>query len=556
MQRSPWNQGLTNSEENFELIRSWLNDCTKKHDCSAWSLGGNRGRGRNPSRLVDVHDVASPCLVETADLDEAVQYLTLSHCWGSWRHATMKMADLENFKREIPEHVLQSTTFQQAFDITRRLEARYIWIDSLCIAQDDAADWSRESAHMSEVYGHSLLNLVAAHARDGRDGCFARRDILTVRPSKIPNPFNSSSNDYFLVYPIRMDKIYEEQVLASPIYKRAWILQERLLSARSVYFGKNQLVWTCGALEACEAFPNGANYISTLPHNRIPMDKQGVGLLLNQGVTSEANKLQRLAEAWARVVKMYTSASLTRSSDKLVALQGIAARAQEHFGGRYLAGLWQRNDDDMLWSLLWFVESGDKNRQAPEKYRAPSWSWANVDGRIEMSTPDPWWRQKIFNQQLTMTFAPVLPADVKILNVYTQLAEPALAPYGSVTGGELLLRGRLFQARVSIIAEDNIFAYQFFDAELYALGRGEEDPFCSCHLDVPARSVSGDIVTCLPLITEKERKKGGFTGSSRVHGLILEKCDGYYRRIGHFTTPTARRFEWMREPDLEAVKIL
>lgn len=94
---------------------------------------------------------------------------------------------------------------------------------------------------MSEVYGHSQLNLIAAHAKDGRDGCFHDRNILTVRPCKIPNPFNLSSDDYFLVYPLCVENIFDKEVCSSPAYKRAWILQERLLAARTLYFGRNQL---------------------------------------------------------------------------------------------------------------------------------------------------------------------------------------------------------------------------------------------------------------------------------------------------------------------------
>jgi len=164
---------------------------------------------------------------------------------------------------------------------------------------------------------------------------------------------------------MRMDKIYNEQVRNSPIYQRAWVLEERLLSPRSVYFGKEQIFWACGEFEACEAFPSGANYVPTRPHNEISIDKKGVQQLLNPRVTMAQGEAQGIAESWARIVKMYSSSNLTYSLDKLVALSGIAERVQGHIGGEYLAGLWNSTPEAFLWSLLWFVDSHDKGRPRP-----------------------------------------------------------------------------------------------------------------------------------------------------------------------------------------------
>ena len=117
------------------------------------------------------------------------------------------------------------------------------------------------------------------------------------------------------------------------------MLQERLLSPRSVYFGKKQIFWACGELEACEAFPSGANYVPTGPHNDVSMDKKGVQRLLNPRVKLAQGEAPGMAESWARIVKMYSSSHLTHSTDKLVALSGIAEPVQRYIGGEYLAGL-------------------------------------------------------------------------------------------------------------------------------------------------------------------------------------------------------------------------
>jgi hypothetical protein len=581
MQENLRDQKTTASNENFGLISRWLFSCRNSHDCRSWSKRNNPTGDWKPTRLVKVGAVGSgttTCrLVETKELAEPVQYLTLSHCWGTWRHSTMTMENIQTFKDMIPPALLTSKTFQDAFEVTRRLGFKYIWIDSLCIVQSNHEDWSRESARMSEVYGHAQLNLIAAHARDGRDGCFHDRNVLTARPCKIPSPFNHASDDYFLVYPMRIDKVFEEEVRSSPIYKRAWILQERLLAPRTLYFGRNQLFWACGELEACEMFPKGAYNGSTRPHNQSSVDKQGLQLLLNRTLTAMHNKPQQISESWARIVKMYTGANLTKASDKLIALQGIAARAREHIVGEYLAGMWYTSEDDLLWSLLWFVESSDKERKRLFNYRAPSWSWVSVSGQIEMSTSDPTWRHKISRPTLNVSFERVRPSKVSIDQVKTEKADPSSAPYGAVTNGKLVVRGSLKKARMRWIDKEDAFAYQFFDGELHGKKNDHDTRSLGyCHIDVPAEplGVSQDLegvafydVACLPLIKEKEKKQGSFTGSFRVHGLVLRNAlykgdkpgslRPEYQRIGQFTSVTRRTFDWLEESsDQDIVTII
>jgi hypothetical protein len=64
-----------------------------------------------------------------------------------------------------------SRTFQDAVRITRELGERYLWIDSLCIIQDDEDDWAREAALMAEVYRNSYCTLTGLSSKDSTEGC-------------------------------------------------------------------------------------------------------------------------------------------------------------------------------------------------------------------------------------------------------------------------------------------------------------------------------------------------------------------------------------------------
>jgi hypothetical protein len=115
-----------------------------------------------PTRLVDVgcaEDQYRVRLIETSTEAPAIRdanpsrarYVALSHCWGASRPACLTTAaTLETNKTQIAWELL-SKTFQDAIMLTRELDVRYIWIDSICIIQNDDEDWAKEAGQMQQV---------------------------------------------------------------------------------------------------------------------------------------------------------------------------------------------------------------------------------------------------------------------------------------------------------------------------------------------------------------------------------------------------------------------
>jgi hypothetical protein len=161
-----WN--VSNTKDMLPLLKQWLNLCSEKHKlCFSHST-------RLPTRLLYIgEDRVRLCLGRY--LVDTPKYATLSHCWGESKFRTLDMASLREFQEAIPQEAL-SKTFCDAIFIARGLGIFYLWIDSLCIIQDDPEDWRTESAPMSSVYGGSTLNIAASAARDGRVGCFFDRE--------------------------------------------------------------------------------------------------------------------------------------------------------------------------------------------------------------------------------------------------------------------------------------------------------------------------------------------------------------------------------------------
>jgi hypothetical protein len=225
-------------------------------------------------------------------------------------------------------------TFQQALRITQELREKYLWIDSLCIIQDCPEDWKRDSADMGQVYSNSYLNISATATKDGSEGLF-----FNIQPERAWQVSVQFGKD--LYYAIRPD-FWHTEVVNSPLNRRAWECQERMLSPRNLQFGLNQIFWECSQDAACETFPEALPEPFPKPGSKFKgaSIKQTVAEFLRAESSSDykegCSKQERvghpetlqISNLWIALVTLYTSASLTYSRDKLVAIGGLAALMQ------------------------------------------------------------------------------------------------------------------------------------------------------------------------------------------------------------------------------------
>lgn len=236
---------------------------------------------------------------------------------------------------------------------------------------------------MAEIYQRSFITIAASGARDGSDGLYFHRSPAHIDPCPVAvqwDPNRSATRKFVVAMPA--EEIITKHFHQQPLVSRGWVMQERLLSPRTVHFGRIQVFWTCKQLRASEAHEtNGV--LSFAPdefYGSTTLDR-----IWGRGDTAAGagdDKMLAPAEFWHRAVEQYSSCRLTRESDKLVAISGIAARlhkvAKEHLGA-YRAGLWERT---ILEDLLW----GPRAQKSPVRqyeYRAPTWSWASIDGHVE-----------------------------------------------------------------------------------------------------------------------------------------------------------------------------
>ena len=175
----------------------------------------------------------------------------LSHCWGNPTDEEKKRfcTTPENCRDRVKEGFSYNDlpkTFQDAVRVTRELKKKYLWIDSLCIIQGDKEDWKNEAGRMENVFASAYCTIAASSAPDWKDG-FLKRNLS-------PQYFQIQDSSGKLVYVCDNTDDYSKDVDEGPLNKRAWVLQERVLSRRTICFSAKQMYWECAKDVLCENF--------------------------------------------------------------------------------------------------------------------------------------------------------------------------------------------------------------------------------------------------------------------------------------------------------------
>ena len=389
-------------------MEKWIKNCEADHEKCSHHSGAPL-----PTRVVDIgHSNDAIRLLETNEASGS--YVCLSHCWGESSTILCTRDTYDGFTNNIPWNLLPSL-FRDAIEVCRRLKIRYLWVDKLCIIQHDKEDWAREGSKMAQIYEGSFLTIAALTSKNDRDPLFFKDD--TNAPSQRSHTGLMEDDTVYTVYsriPVnyhpgnqgRQAELDEHY----PLMTRAWVYQERLLAPRILYFGK-ELSWECRETSECEC--SGMN----------------VGLKYAHSQSLTSCSTSQLYLQWQNMVESYTSLRLSHEDDRLPAFSGLAQQFQRHLQSTYLAGLWKNNlMGDLLWSSLegWVREEPRYCTRKPEKWRAPSWSWASVEGPIDFFSE--------LEKYKTLTY--------KIDVITAECTPSSVDQLGAVLQGRLVVKGR------------------------------------------------------------------------------------------------------------------
>ncbi|SPN96538.1 uncharacterized protein DNG_00063 [Cephalotrichum gorgonifer] len=334
-----------------------------------------------PRRVLRVGSSESDpvCLYEPESAERG-EYAALSYCWGRGsQQITTTRANHAAHTAALPSSLPR--TIADAVSVCRKIGLPYLWVDALCIIQDDTDDKLTQISRMGIIYKNATVTVLAACAAGVNEGFLATQTPEIdgdTEPLWLPiyrGPSEVPGRAF-----IRMQDGEDGRVYASeePLFWRAWTFQELLLAPRALVFDSRQIVFkTAGG-----AFRSVAE-----THLDFQMECLDFPPAIHAAEgTPEAHDGSQ-CRIWSTVIHEYSGRDLTFFGDRLPALAGIVSELARVWDDVYVAGLWRRC---LVRHLAWvrrfpwperalFQELGGDGRVG-----APSWSWATVPYAVQV----------------------------------------------------------------------------------------------------------------------------------------------------------------------------
>ncbi|KAI1120765.1 hypothetical protein F5Y10DRAFT_289312 [Nemania abortiva] len=353
------------SQEQLSLLKEWILICDSTHStCSRFYAEGpdKNPAPTMPTRLVELGNPLR--LVESVSIKPS-PYVALSHCWGkieqgrlctSSGNITQLMASIDSGR--LPK------TFRDAILVTRGIGIEYLWIDSLCIIQDDKDDWENESAKMEQVFSFAYCTIGASSATSSVEGFLHKRH---------PRPcVQLETSSFGKLYVCQNIDNFHRDVDLGELNSRGWVLQERALSRRSIFYTSTQVYWECGEGIHCETLTRLKNAKAAFlgdarfPNSALEYYRDGRQMLV-----------QDLYERYSRL-------AFTHYWDRPVAILGLQERLARAFKTQGAYGFFTTYFARLLLWKRSGIHRMTRIKQYPgARHRAPTWSWFSKVGAIK-----------------------------------------------------------------------------------------------------------------------------------------------------------------------------
>lgn len=413
-----------------EQLRRAFETCSSTHE-------GCRSResGYVPLRLIEIsrdNESFSIRLRSRDSISKGEAYVALSYCWGGDQSYKTTKALVNAYSHAIPWEKV-GKTIQHAVDVAYNLRIRHIWVDALCIVQDDKDELDREIPNMPEIYNQAQVTIVASQANSAAEGFLADRRLEDISNTVAPIRIRT----HHFKDDLKATAVDLQRYLSQPTEKRGWCFQEKWLARRMIEFETTAVRWSCGSVIETLGLP--VTYGSSM--SALEETKQRGRLLGSQdsGELSSATAsdhfpvaFRSLPAFWEWVVSRYSNRKHTIPADRAIAISGLA----QVFGGKiksaYAAGLWE---ESLPLGLMWqrhLFDPGELQARLGV-YQGPSWSWTSYSEITDF--------QNCLMARRTGRFENRLES----LDVKTVLASE-MNPFGAVTSGTLTVKGNLKKA--------------------------------------------------------------------------------------------------------------
>lgn len=372
------------SPESITRYKDWIHDCEDSHP-----LCNLRKQDFVPSRLIDVGDVEGQEDVKLCRTKVSpVRYIALSYVWGEKIPLRTTQSNVSNHEEGIAWTLLPKS-YQDTILLARKLGVRYVWIDSLCICQDDDEERDLDISRMAEIFHEAHLVVIAAQAKSAYAGYLENDTRLFTGHPRWKFCWRDSLIRYreleLVTVKVRQTlpahRCPREDALDDPfvrISKRAWTYQGRLLAHRCLIFQGEEVVWECRTNCYCECSGDRSVLSSKeykprlLPAVACESDANASLAATNDMYFAGADEAYVF---WKRATKSFSGRDLSNIKDRLPAISALASVVYRATKDVYLAGIWQ---GDLPAQLLWYTRPTRSDHVHCKDYIAPSSSWASI----------------------------------------------------------------------------------------------------------------------------------------------------------------------------------
>lgn len=328
--------------------------------------------------------------------DKNYPYVCLSYCWGEDTANVLKTT-----KNNIASHhdsidlTRLPQTLQDAIYVCRGIKVPFLWVDSICIIQDDNADWNDQASQMKNIYANSHLTICALEPSSCQDGFlgeqqYGQREWQRMVQLNVPIAAGGPGDAVL----IRQDSHCET---ISSSEKRAWCFQEFTIPTRTLSFNGREMRWDCN----CRIIDESGRFSREKHELELRGLQDDYYDIFFDGVEGGPDISARTYAEWEAIVKAFSSRAITNPKDRLPALHGLSKimairleAAGEH-PGNFLAGLWKNN---FIRGLTWRVVPSKIQAIGPRFHIAPSWSWVYPELSVEYNFLDTFKNRKYESQ--------------------------------------------------------------------------------------------------------------------------------------------------------------
>lgn len=343
------------------LIKRWLSLCLERHDLACKS---QRTDALRNIKLLDVSNTTKPQLVLYPE--QFCEYIALSYVWGPIEKQSFALGPVQY--QALPQ------TIKDAIELVSQLGKKFLWVDLVCVDQLDEKDKQFQIRRMADIYREAFATIVAISGPSANAGL-----------PRMGSNNSSASQLKCNIHGRRMVGLMptlSQLIWVSPWGRRAWTLQEALLSRRCLYISDFQLYFECNAMQCSESLDETRSYIHQLDRDvNTDLSEANIGEgCLRHELVVPGTQREHILNAYATRLVLYSYRSMTDPGDAINALSGIIQDWKEHYGAEFYVGLPVQYFD---WGLLWTAQTYLKRRA-----KFPSWSWAGWEGAVWQRLPD------------------------------------------------------------------------------------------------------------------------------------------------------------------------